>query len=149
MKVEKLENLGMSANQIMVSILLVGIGFSTFYFIPLTFIKQKMTLLFILLNLILILIVVGLTFLCTLFFSLLERAMLWVVLHTCCRRDIKMHQVILKNMEAHSKRNTKTSIMFTLSIAFLIFSASSFELMATVISKLAEQRIGADMYADS
>lgn len=40
-------------------------------------------------------------------------------------------------------------MIFTMAISFLIFSASSFELMSTVIQKLAEQKIGADMYADS
>ena len=39
MKVQKLEDLGMSANQFIASILLVSIGFTTFYFIPLAFVK--------------------------------------------------------------------------------------------------------------
>ena len=67
--------------------------------------KQKMTLMFLLLNIILVMIVIGLTFLCTLFFSLIERLLLWTTLNTCCRRDKKMYHVIVKNMEAHAKRN--------------------------------------------
>lgn len=88
---------------------------------------------FLLLNIILVLIVIGLTFLCTLFFSHFEKLLLWLTLNTCCRRDKKMYHVIVKNMEAHSKRNNQTSIIFTMAISFLIFSASSFELMSTVI----------------
>lgn len=38
-KVQKLEELGMSFNQFIASILLVAIGFTTFYFIPLAFVK--------------------------------------------------------------------------------------------------------------
>ena len=104
-KVQKLEDLGMSANQFIASILLVSIGFTTFYFIPLAFVKQRMTLMFLLLNIILVMIVIGLTFLCTLFFASLERILLWITLHTCCRKDKKMYHVIVKNMGAHSKRN--------------------------------------------
>lgn len=139
----------MSANQFLAAVMLVVVGFTTFYFIPLSFIKHRMTIMFLLLNCILIFIVLGLTFLCTIFFSSLEKILLWLTLHTCCRRDKKMYGVIVKNMEAHASRNTKTSIMFTLAISFLIFSGSSFALMSTVISKIAEQMIGADLYADT
>jgi len=55
--------------------------------------------------------------------------------------------VIKKNMEAHKPRNAKTSLMFTLSISFLIFSASSFSLMATLVVKGIESMIGADLLA--
>ena len=39
--------------------------------------------------------------------------------------------------------------MFTLSISFLIFSASSFSLMSTLIVKLTESIIGADLHASN
>ena len=44
------------------------------------------------------------------------------------------------------KRNSKTSILFTLSISFLIFSASSFNLIATLIEKTVLALLGADLY---
>ena len=54
--------------------------------------------------------------------------------------------VVQKNMQAHMKRNSKTSILFTLSISFLIFSASSFNLIATLIEKTVLALLGADLY---
>ena len=54
-------------------------------------------------------------------------------------------RVIETNMNGHRKRNSKTSLMFTLSIAFLIFSASSFELILDLIEKSYLQFIGADL----
>ena len=54
-------------------------------------------------------------------------------------------KVIETNMNGHRKRNSKTSLMFTLSIAFLIFSASSFELILDLIEKTYLQLIGADL----
>ena len=40
-KMQKLEDIGMSANQFIVAIMLVFIGFSTYYVIPMAFIKQE------------------------------------------------------------------------------------------------------------
>ena len=54
-------------------------------------------------------------------------------------------KVIESNMDGHRKRNSKTSIMFTLAISFLIFAASSFELLATLIEKSVLSFIGADL----
>jgi hypothetical protein len=91
----------MSFNQIIASVLLVGIGFITYYCVPLAFVRGKDTIVFMILNLTLILVVIGLTFICTLLFNLMERCLLRVTLNTCCRRDRKLQDVILKNMEGH------------------------------------------------
>ena len=96
-------------------------------------------------NLILVLVILGLTFICMLVFEYLERFLLWVCINTCCRCDRRLKHVISKNMEAHRRRNIKTSIMFTLAISYLIFSASSFLLLSTMIIKVAESVIGADI----
>ena len=82
--------------------------------------------LFLLMNLILVLVILGLTFICMLLFEYLERFLLWICINTCCRRDKRLYHVIHKNMEAHRPRNSKTSIMFTLAISYLIFSSSAF-----------------------
>ena len=145
-KVQKLVDIGMSANQLMMSFTLVTLGFTVFYCVPLAFINKRITIFFMILNLLLVLIVIGLTFLCTLFFSMMEKLLLWLTLHTCCRRDKSIFMVIVKNLESHSKLNNKTSIMFTLATAFLIFSASSFELLSTILLKATEQRVGADIF---
>lgn len=68
-KVTRLESIGMSPSQFFASTFLVCVGFTTFYFIPRAFIEGNMTVTFVLLNLILVMIIVGLTFLCALFFS--------------------------------------------------------------------------------
>ena len=49
-------------------------------------------------------------------------------------------------MEAHEVRNNKTSLMFTLSVAFLFFSASSFDLLNTIVLKGFDKAIGADIF---
>ena len=82
--------------------------------------------------------VIGMTFLCTLLFNYIEKIILWLTLHTCCRRDKRLYSLVVKNMEGHSKRNNKTSVMFTLATAFLIFSVSSFKLISIVILDIAQ-----------
>ena len=90
-------------------------------------------------------VVIGLTLICVLLFKYLERLILWGVLSTCCRKDRSVHSLILKNMSGHSGPNSKTSIMFTLAIAFLIFSSCAFETVATMSLRQAEALIGSDL----
>lgn len=125
-KVTKLTELGMSSNQLLVSVMLFIIGFGTFYFIPYSFVKGEMTLFFEILACIMILIVLGFTFLSTLLFAAFEKLILWCTLHTCCRRDKHLYKIVVKNMEAHASRNIKTSIMFNIAVSFLIFASSLF-----------------------
>lgn len=131
----------------MMSFMLVGIGFSTFYFIPLSFIKGRQTMFFLILQLVLFLIVIGLAFMATLLFKPLESLILWISMHTCCRKDRRLKQVIEKNMEGHRQRNNKTSTMFTLAVSFLIFSATSFNLMSTILGDVGTQQAGANIMA--
>lgn len=125
--------------------MLVVLGFGTFYFLPLSFKEGHITLFFMILGMIMVLVVIGLTFLCTLMFSAFENLLLWLTLHTCCRRDKHLYKVVVKNLEAHRSRNRKTSMMFNMAVSFLIFSASSFELLETILTLEGEQRIGADI----
>jgi len=89
--------------------------------------------------------ILGLTFISTLLFNYVERLILWLTLNTCCRRDRKLHDVVSKNMHGHSARNNKTSIMFTLSMSFMIFSSSSFNIMTSIAIMLSCQLVGSDM----
>ena len=145
-KVQKLENVGISFNQLSISLLLIVMGILVYYGVPLSFLNQNYLSAFLILGLLLILIIIGLTFMCSLVFSLIERLMLWLTLVTCCRRDRRLHSLIRKQMEGHQIRNQKTSIIFTLAVAFLLFSASYFQLLAEVIEKAFSKLIGADIY---
>jgi hypothetical protein len=60
---KRLENMGMSVPQLMLAILLVFLGILTYYFAPLSFLYRNYTLFFMILNLILIMMILGLSFL--------------------------------------------------------------------------------------
>jgi hypothetical protein len=62
-KMKRLENMGMSVTQLLIGFMLVGMGILTYYFAPLSFIYQNYTLFFMILNFVLILMILGLSFL--------------------------------------------------------------------------------------
>jgi hypothetical protein len=72
-----------------------------------------------------------------------------MMMQSCCRRDRRLEILISKNLDGHRNRNSKTSIMFTLALSFLIFAASSFSLISTMIASEAETFFGADLFVYS
>ena len=82
-------------------VLLIVIGMLTYYGVPLSFLNQNLFVAFVILSLILIMVILGLTFMCTLLFSFVERGILWIIINTCCRRDKRIHSIIIKQMGAH------------------------------------------------
>ena len=86
-KIEKLEDMGISINQIGIALILIFVGVVTYYGVPLSFFNSNYFAAFLILSLILIMIIIGLTFMCTLVFEYLEALLLWIALSTCCRRD--------------------------------------------------------------
>ena len=53
-------------------VLLIVIGMLTYYGVPLSFLNQNLFVAFVILSLILIMVILGLTFMCTLLFSFVE-----------------------------------------------------------------------------
>ena len=82
-KIKKLENMGMSVNQLILGLLLVGMGVLTYYFAPMAFIYRDFTLFFMILNFVLILMILGLSFLSLLVLAPLQR--LFMNLFLLCR----------------------------------------------------------------
>ena len=56
---------------------------------------------FVILNIILVMIIIGLTFMCALIFNYIERLILWTLTRTCCRRDKRLYPLIRKQMDSH------------------------------------------------
>jgi hypothetical protein len=141
--------IGLSPTQIVAGIMLVVLGVVTFYLVPSAFINQNMSLFFFVFNMILVMIIFGMTFLAVLIFALLERLLKWCTLVTCCRKDRSLSDLIQKNMDGHRKRNSKTSIMLTLSLAFSIFASSTFLMINTLITSEVKSLAGSDLYANA
>lgn len=124
-KIKRLEEMGLSLNQLIIAVMLVFMGVLTYYVAPMSFLYKNYSLFFFILNLVLILMILGLAFVSILLLPYCET--MFVKLFTLIyRKDKNLEKVIMKNLEGHEKRNTKTAIMFTIALSFLIFAGSTF-----------------------
>lgn len=143
--VQKLKDYGLSIEQLIMAIMLVVLGVCTYYIAPVAFLFQKFDLFFLILNGLLLIMIVGMTFLTMLIQPHLEAGMLTSLMF-CCKKDRKLKPLIVKNMEAHSGRNIKTAMMFGICLSFLIFASSSFKLVGELIVSQLEIQVGADLF---
>jgi len=141
--------MGLSINQTIVGAMLLVFGFVTYYCVPLTFFYHKTQWFFFIFDALLLMIILGLAFMSVLIFQYVEKGLLWLLMRSCARRDCRLETLISKNLDGHRKRNSKTSIMFTLALSFLIFAASSFKLINQLIESEVESMFGADVYVTS
>lgn len=63
--------------------------------------------------------------------------------------DVKMRSVVQRNLYSHRERNHSAAIMFSLSIAFVIFSGSMVRQQSDQIVTLVKMVSGADVTATS
>lgn len=96
-----MEDLGLSPTQTVVGVMLTVYGFVTYYLVPLTFFNGKMKWYLLIFDALLIMIILGLTFLSLLLFEHLEKFLLWILMSTCARKDRKLKSVIEKNLDGH------------------------------------------------
>mmetsp|Transcript_22269 Transcript_22269/g.34447 ORF Transcript_22269/g.34447 Transcript_22269/m.34447 type:complete len:800 (-) Transcript_22269:1038-3437(-) len=144
--VKKLQDIGLSVPQLVLSIMLVVGGIFTYYVAPTAFLYGKFGLFFFILNSLLLCMILGLTFVAILVLPLLMNGLLSLFLFFV-PKDRKLKFLIQKNMQAHQTRNTKTAIMFAVCLSFLIFAGSSFKLLGDLIVSQLEIAIGSDIYA--
>jgi hypothetical protein len=68
--------MGLSVTQTAIAVLMVGMGFMTYYLVPLTYINEKMKWFLLCFDAILMMIILGLTFMSLLLFEHLEKLLL-------------------------------------------------------------------------
>lgn len=144
-QIVKLQQFGISLFNLSLGLTLVAMGILTYYLAPASFLFDRLDIFFFIINLILICMILGLAFLCFLVFPYLQTALVYLVCGIL-RFDRKLRPLILKNMnQSHKKRNAKTSILFTVCLAYLIFGGSSLLLLGNLIIGTIKSLIGADM----
>lgn len=116
-RVIKLEKLGLSPWQTAASLLMIIMGFIVYYVIPYSFTFQNLTLFFGILTMILLGMLFGLSLIGQTLQPFLERLGVWLIVWGSDRR--RLAPLVKKNLSAHSRRNIKTAIMFTTSLAFM------------------------------
>lgn len=142
----RFENQGLSFNQVVMSFTLLVFGVITYYFVPQAAIKLQFQMFMYLMNSLLLLIILGLTFLAQLIMPFLERAFLNIFLFFN-PKDKKMKPIVLKNFETHGSKNLKSSMMFMVTLAFLIFTGANFKQIEFFLVSMSKFFAGASITA--
>jgi len=142
----RLEDLGLSASQTTLSLGLVFAGGLIYYVIPLSFVFRDFDLLLTSLNAILVCTVFGLICLSALVQPMLETLVVHLIVWG---PDVKLKDVVLKNQASHRGKTRKTSLMFTSSLAFLVFAGTMFSLQAESIVGNLKVLMGSDLRIES
>ncbi|CAD8045647.1 unnamed protein product [Paramecium sonneborni] len=140
----KLEKMGISIDQFFTAALLVIMGFVSYYLIPMAFIFSNIQLALAVINIILIVMIIGFTLLANILEEPFEKAILKLIL-CIFKKDRNLEKIIFKNLEAHYSRNWKTTLMYTIALAFLIFAGAGFALQTSVITDVLQSFLGADI----
>jgi len=140
-RVQKLANLGLDLWQTCLSVLMVVVGFTTFYLVPYSFTFGKFALFLNILTAVLLGMLCGLCILAQLLQPKFEISILWLF----TRAHAHLYSLVRKNLQGHRGRNQKTSLMFTLCLGFIVFAGVMLELQSQSIVDNVRQFIGADL----
>lgn len=143
--VQKLQDMGLSGTEVLISVFLLCFGLVTYYVIPLAMISLNMTLFFFTMNVILTGIMLGIVFVSAIAMEPLQKIILSCLL--CCKpKDRLLAPIIKRRFEAGSSKNLKIAIMVTFSIAFLILQTSATATIMYYFSEVLNQVMGADLF---
>ncbi len=143
-QIMKLEKLGISPASTLSALLLIIMGFITYYLAPLSFFLNDFGFFLLILNFILIIMIIGLIFMLQMSIPYLEKFILYIMMISCWR-DRNLKFVVEKNLEGHRKRNQKTSIMFMIALSFIIFAGCSIQLITDFIANASKNAFGGDL----
>lgn len=129
--------------------LMIGIGLSFFgaviyYVLPQGLLSMNFALLMNMFLFILIGMLLGLVMVALNLQHLLERALGWLFFFWESRG---IRNLVVKNLVAHRKRNQKTSILYALSLGFIIFINIAYSIQVSSISEQKQRDAGATMLA--
>ena len=141
-RIIKLADLGLDLWQTALAVLMVAVGFVTFYVVPYASIFGKIPLFLGILNGILLGMLLGLCIIAQAVQPSVERAVLRLMLSVWHR---KLHGIVKKNLSGHRGRNAKTAQMFTICLAFIVFAGVMFSLQASSLVDNVRLLLAADI----
>lgn len=119
--VVRLQNLGISGRVLSFGVACFAIGFVSYYLFPYALLYQDYDLAFGILTVIIIGMVLGLASISMALQSLMETGLSYVLILWF---DAPLRALVRKNLGAHRSRNHKTAVIFTLSLAFIVFGTA-------------------------
>lgn len=124
--ITKLSDMGMSLSQLIIAILLIFLGIICYYIAPVSFLFGDLAMFFHVMNLLLIMMIMGMTFMSMLVQPYFEWMIAYCMVSWPYSKDYALFGVLEKNLTAHHARNIKTAMMFAVVMAFLIFAGTIF-----------------------
>ncbi|KAA0154285.1 hypothetical protein FNF29_02505 [Cafeteria roenbergensis] len=143
--IRRLSEVGISATQAAVSLVLVVVGFVTFYVLPLAFATRQFPVFLGVLSAVLVGMLLGLSVVGATLQPTVETAIGRCLLAAAGRA--RLSTVVSKNLAAHRRRNAKTAYMVSISTAFVVFAGAMFSLQAASIESNFKLFLGADIVA--
>ena len=141
----RLDEIGISPSQLCLAIMLIVMGILTYYVAPLSFLDGNVRFFTFILNLVIIMMILGLSFSAQVAQPLFEKYVLLFLIKIFYKNSDKFKRIILTNLRNHRIRNTKTGIMFTITLAFLMFGTWNFDYIGAIITAGIREAIGSDI----
>eukprot|EP00759_Apiculatamorpha_spiralis_P001282 PhF_6_TR10442/c0_g1_i4/m.16523 len=147
----KLQDLGIAPWQTVLGILLIIGGFMVYYLVPYSFIFDQLFLFFLLMIIILLAMLIGLCMISQALQPYLEKLTLFVLIPPFKKYspDYVLRHIVQKNLDAHRTRNQLSYLMFTVSVASVVFGGVTFALMDAMIKQNTELFVGSDIMAST
>lgn len=138
--IDRAEDNTFSTPVLIVGIALALFGFGVYYVFPLSLLAMNFALLLNMFFFLLIGMLFGMVLLSLNVGQMLERITVWGFFWW---ENASVPQVVLKNLVAHRVRNRKTTIMYALSLGFIIFINVTYQMQMSTMTYQTEQSNGA------
>jgi hypothetical protein len=140
---------GVSSFNAAVGLMLAAFGFGIHYFLPLALLSNNLTLLFNIFLCVLFGMILGLVCIASNFTQALQSALGHVVFLLLYFENNAMKNLVRANLMYHQKRNRKTSLLFSISLSFIIFLTVSSNVEIRSLQYQYRKAIGADFLISS
>mmetsp|Transcript_844 Transcript_844/g.2906 ORF Transcript_844/g.2906 Transcript_844/m.2906 type:complete len:1061 (-) Transcript_844:73-3255(-) len=144
--IERASETGVSWTLIIFGLCCAVFGFAVYYLFPLALLTFNITLLLYMFFGILLGMLLGLVLLSLNLENIVEATLAFLFFFW---DNAAIQALVLKNLIAHRLRNRKTTIMYSLSLGFIIFIAVSFRLQITTFQYQELQKAGGRIYVSS
>jgi len=131
-------------NQLIIAFTLLVCGTGTYYYIPLVVLHKLLDTFTFYVNILLLLTIIGLIMVSQALIPSLERFILSVIVFFR-PNDKRLKPIVNQNLESHGKRNMKTSLMFTVTVSFLVLSAANLQQIQFFLVAITKSFTGADL----
>eukprot|EP00007_Cunea_sp_BSH-02190019_P001337 CAMPEP_0174241540 /NCGR_PEP_ID=MMETSP0417-20130205/23696_1 /TAXON_ID=242541 /ORGANISM="Mayorella sp, Strain BSH-02190019" /LENGTH=1110 /DNA_ID=CAMNT_0015320789 /DNA_START=233 /DNA_END=3562 /DNA_ORIENTATION=- len=128
--IDRSENDSLPAIPLLIGSSFVVFGFMIYYLLPLSLLSLNLTLLINMFVMLLILMLFGLVLLSINFQHIVEKLIVYGGLFW---ENAAVKDLVLKNLIAHRRRNRMTTIMYAISLAFIIFIVVTYDVQITSV----------------